>query len=118
MSPVCVSEFEEKPDQALLMNIFCYPGVLRRAAVCSLLGIEAGLRPAFGVRPAIPLQRLELRAQCCLVAVIRAGHHHTAQQVGELQFRCLVSRSNVVSRGVAIMGTARSKKSGWSEAHM
>jgi hypothetical protein len=43
-------------SDALLMNIFCYPGVLRRAAVCSLLGIEAGLRPAFGVRPGIPLQ--------------------------------------------------------------
>ena len=43
-------------SDALLMNIFCYPGVLRRAAVCSLLGIEMGLRPAFGVRPGIPLQ--------------------------------------------------------------
>jgi len=43
-------------SDALLMNIFCYPGVLRRAAVCSLLGIETGLHPAFGVRPGIPLQ--------------------------------------------------------------
>jgi hypothetical protein len=43
-------------SDALLMNIFCYPGVLRRAAVCGLLGIEKGLRPAFGVRPGIPLQ--------------------------------------------------------------
>jgi hypothetical protein len=43
-------------SDALLMNIVCYPGVLRRAAVCSLLGIEAGLRPAFGVRPGIPLR--------------------------------------------------------------
>jgi len=43
-------------SDALLMNIFCYPGVLRRAAVCSLLGIEAGQRPAFGVRAGIPLQ--------------------------------------------------------------
>jgi hypothetical protein len=43
-------------SDALLMNIFCYPGVLRRAAVCSLLGIETGVRPAFGVRPGIPLQ--------------------------------------------------------------
>ncbi len=43
-------------SDALLMNIFCYPGVLRRAAICSLLGIEPGLRPAFGVRPGIPLK--------------------------------------------------------------
>jgi hypothetical protein len=43
-------------SDALLMNIFCYPGVLRRPAICSLLGIERGLRPAFGVRAGIPLQ--------------------------------------------------------------
>jgi hypothetical protein len=43
-------------SDALLMNIFCYPGITHRAAVCSLLGIETGLRPAFGVRPGIPLK--------------------------------------------------------------
>jgi len=43
-------------SDALLMNIFCYPGVLRRAAVCSLLGIELGVRPEFGFRPGIPLK--------------------------------------------------------------
>ena len=42
-------------SDALLMNIFCYPGMLRRKAVCSLLGIEAGVLPAFGFRPQIPL---------------------------------------------------------------
>ena len=43
-------------SDALLMNIFCYPGITHRAAVCSLLGIRTGLRPAFGVRPGIPLK--------------------------------------------------------------
>lgn len=38
-------------SDALLMNIFCYPGVLCRPAVCSLLGIEPGLRPEYGFRP-------------------------------------------------------------------
>jgi hypothetical protein len=38
------------------MNIFCYPGVLRRAALCSLLGIEPGIQPAYGFRPRIPLK--------------------------------------------------------------
>jgi len=38
------------------MNIFCYPGILRRPALCSLLGIEPGLQPAFGFRPRIPLK--------------------------------------------------------------
>jgi hypothetical protein len=43
-------------SDALLMNVFCYPGVLRDARVCALLGIEAGLRPEFGFRPTIPLK--------------------------------------------------------------
>jgi hypothetical protein len=43
-------------SDALLMNIFCYPGVLRRKAVCSLLGIEPGTHPTFGFRPGIPLK--------------------------------------------------------------
>jgi len=42
-------------SDALLMNIFCYPQVLRRTPLCALLGIEAGLSPKFGFRPAIPL---------------------------------------------------------------
>jgi hypothetical protein len=43
-------------SDALLMNIFCYPRILHRAALCSLLGIEPGLRPEFGFRPRIPLK--------------------------------------------------------------
>jgi len=42
-------------SDALLMNIFCYPGVLRRAGVCALLGIERGLQPEFGFRPRVAL---------------------------------------------------------------
>jgi hypothetical protein len=43
-------------SDALLMNIFCYPRMTHRPALCSLLGIEAGLRPTFGFRPGIPLK--------------------------------------------------------------
>jgi hypothetical protein len=43
-------------SDALLMNIFCYPGVLRRQAVCSLLGIPPGIHAEFGIRPGIPLK--------------------------------------------------------------
>jgi hypothetical protein len=42
-------------SDALLMNVFCYPGVLKRPGVCRLLGIEAGLQPEFAVRPGTPL---------------------------------------------------------------
>ena len=41
-------------SDALLMNIFCYPGITRRKPVCQLLGVEAGQRPQFGVRTCTP----------------------------------------------------------------
>ncbi len=43
-------------SDALLMNIFCYPGVLTRRSVCSILGIDMGARAEFGFRPRTPLQ--------------------------------------------------------------
>jgi hypothetical protein len=43
-------------SDALLMNVFCYPGVLTRASVCSLLGVERNTRPEFGFRPRTPLR--------------------------------------------------------------
>jgi hypothetical protein len=42
-------------SDALLMNIFCYPGVTRRMEVCRILGIEPGSRPQFGFMPRIPV---------------------------------------------------------------
>jgi hypothetical protein len=42
-------------SDALLMNIFCYPGVTRRIEVCRILGIEPGSRPEFGFMPRVPL---------------------------------------------------------------
>lgn len=47
-------------SDALLMNLFCYPGVLRRPATCAVLGVEAGQRPSFGVRVALPMRRQEI----------------------------------------------------------
>jgi len=47
-------------SDALLMNIFCYPGVLRRTQLCTLLGIELGLRPEFGSRARIAMQCSEV----------------------------------------------------------
>lgn len=44
-------------SDALLMNLFCYPGMTRRPGVCRLLGLHAGLRPEFGVRVQVPLTR-------------------------------------------------------------
>jgi hypothetical protein len=42
-------------SDALLMNIFCYPGVTKRRDLSLLLGTEIGDLPEFGFKPRIPL---------------------------------------------------------------
>jgi hypothetical protein len=47
-------------SDALLMNIFCYPGVVTEAGiapkVARLLGVNEVSRPCFGLRPGVPLK--------------------------------------------------------------
>ena len=43
-------------SDALLMNVFCHPGVTECAGVRATLGIAAGAMPEFGVKPRTPLQ--------------------------------------------------------------
>ncbi len=40
-------------SDALLMNVFCYPGVLAGGGLPRLLGVEKGTEPEFGVRPGV-----------------------------------------------------------------
>jgi hypothetical protein len=47
-------------SDALLMNVFCYPRVLWRQQMCSLLNIDAGLRPEFGVRAELTMKKDEV----------------------------------------------------------
>jgi hypothetical protein len=42
-------------SDALLMNIFCYPGVTKRKDLSSILGTGIGDLPEFGFKPRIPL---------------------------------------------------------------
>ena len=42
-------------SDALLMNVFCYPGVLTDARVLRLLGVEAGDKAQFGFKARVPL---------------------------------------------------------------
>ena len=75
-------------SDALLMNIFCYPRILCRAAVCSLLGIEPGLHPTFGFRPGIPLKNgredrseMDLKlGELFIEAKLTEGDFQTARQ--------------------------------------
>jgi|SRR5581483_3266054 len=42
-------------SDALLMNIFCHPGMLPETRVTDMLGLEPGIAPQFGFRARIPL---------------------------------------------------------------
>jgi hypothetical protein len=42
-------------SDALLMNVFCYPGVARKKEVCRILGVDPGNLPEFGFMPRVPL---------------------------------------------------------------
>jgi hypothetical protein len=42
-------------SDALLMNIFCNPGVLRSKGICAMLGLETRTVPRFGCRARVPL---------------------------------------------------------------
>ena len=42
-------------SDALLMNIFCHPRMLRHGEVARLLGVEADAQPEFGFKPRTPL---------------------------------------------------------------
>jgi hypothetical protein len=42
-------------SDALLMNVFCFPGVFEDGRVLSLLGVEEGAAPEFGFRARVPL---------------------------------------------------------------
>jgi hypothetical protein len=42
-------------SDALLMNVFCYPGTLKQELVLKLLDIGAAVKPEFGYRARVPL---------------------------------------------------------------
>ena len=43
-------------SDALLMNIFCCPGVLRDSRILALVGAEPGTTPEFGYKARVPLR--------------------------------------------------------------
>ena len=42
-------------SDALLMNVFCYPGIFGRQKLLTLTGVDPGSTPVFGLRAAVPL---------------------------------------------------------------
>lgn len=82
-------------SDALLMNVFCHPGVLRSAQVASLLGLEPKLYPRFGVPARVPLvngrldrTEIDLRISGLLVeAKLTESDFQRAQKTSVLRYR-------------------------------
>jgi hypothetical protein len=77
-------------SDALLMNIFCHPGVVTAAGVRALLGVTAPERPEFGVKPRTPLAN---------------GHFDNAEvdmRLGSILFEAKLTESNFQTASFAL----------------
>src|SRR5882724_5002694 len=76
-------------SDALLMNIFCFPGTLKNRAVLDLLGVEPGSVPEFGFKARVPL------------ANGRADRTEVDMRLGELLVESKLTESDFLFREVA-----------------
>jgi len=82
-------------SDALLMNIFCFPGTLRSRRVLDLLGVEVGFVPEFGFRARVPL------------ANGRADRTEVDMRLGELLVESKLTESDFQCREVALVESYR-----------
>jgi hypothetical protein len=82
-------------SDALLMNVFCHPGVLRSARVASMLGLQSKLNPRFGVPARVPLANgrldrteVDLKIEALLVeAKLTESDFQRAKKTSVLRYR-------------------------------
>src|SRR2546430_4035930 len=82
-------------SDALLMNIFCFPGTLRGRRVVDLLGVEAGFVPEFGFKARVPL------------ASGRADRTEVDMRLGELLVESKLTESDFQCSEVALVESYR-----------
>ncbi|MBZ5719938.1 MAG: hypothetical protein LAO03_06115 [Acidobacteriia bacterium] len=82
-------------SDALLMNIFCFPGMLKEPRLPNLLGIEAGAVPEFGVKARVPL------------ANGRADGTEVDMRLGDLLVEAKLTESDFQRREVAVVEAYR-----------
>jgi hypothetical protein len=78
-------------SDALLMNIFCYPGVAGSAAVASLLGIESFQHPEFGFKARVPLTSGQ------------ADRTEVDMRLGDLLVEAKLTESNFQSKDISVV---------------
>jgi hypothetical protein len=82
-------------SDALLMNIFCFPGTLKNRAVLDLLGVEPGSVPEFGFKACVPL------------ANGRVDRTEVDMRLGELLVESKLTESDFQCREVALVESYR-----------
>ncbi len=78
-------------SDALLMNIFCYPGVAGSGAVASLLGIEPLQHPEFGFKARVPLKSGQ------------ADRTEVDMRLGDLLVEAKLTESNFQAKDVSVV---------------
>ncbi len=78
-------------SDALLMNVFCYPGVAGCSAVASLLGIEPSQIPEFGFKARVPLKNGQ------------ADRTEVDLRLGDILLEAKLTESNFQSKDVAVV---------------
>ncbi len=94
-------------SDALLMNIFCHPGVFNghalAPAVANLLNVEATAQPCFGINPGVPLKTVrkrrsklpsELGDRADLLANVLKDRTEIDLQLGNLFLEAKLTESN------------------------
>jgi hypothetical protein len=82
-------------SDALLMNIFCYPRILRSKNVAAMLGVDPASHPQFGYRPRVPLSN---------------GHIDRTEvdlKLGDLLIEAKLTESDFQTQSAALVETYR-----------
>jgi len=82
-------------SDALLMNIFCFPGTLKNRTLLDLLGVDPGSVPEFGFKARVPL------------ANGRADQTEVDMRLGELLVESKLTESDFQCREVALVESYR-----------
>jgi hypothetical protein len=82
-------------SDALLMNVFCFPGTLKPKRLFDLLGVQLGARPLFGFKARVPF------------ANGRVDRTEVDMQLGDLLVEAKLTESDFQSREVAAVEAYR-----------
>jgi hypothetical protein len=82
-------------SDALLMNVFCFPGTLKQPTIFNLLGVEPGVRPEFGVKARVPLMNG------------RADRTEVDMLLGDLLVEAKLTESDFQSEKLAVLHNYR-----------